>query len=72
MSNTDKEYSKVKGFCPAGCAIPVVSKEEFDDTKVIVVDKNGNRLKLIIEIDEETNEVHFKAEALDTSDTSTE
>jgi hypothetical protein len=62
-----KEYTEVKGYCPAGCARPVVSKEEFDDTKVIVVDKNGNRLKLVIEIDEETGDVNFKTEPLDTS-----
>lgn len=65
MSN--KEYPQVKGYCPAGCAREVVSKEEFDDTKVLVVDKNGNRLKLIIEIDEETGDVNFKTEPLDTS-----
>lgn len=65
MSN--KKYPEVKGYCPAGCARPVVSKEEFDDTKVIVVDKNGNRLKLVIEIDEEAGNVNFKTEPLDTS-----
>lgn len=62
-----KTYTKVTGYCPAGCAREVVTKEEFDDTKVIVVDKNGNRLKLTIEIDEETGDVNFKTSALDTS-----
>lgn len=64
---SDKKYPEVNGYCPAGCARPVVSREEFDDTKVIVVDKNGNRLKLVIEIDEETGDVNFNTEPLDTS-----
>lgn len=62
-----KTYTKVTGYCPAGCAREVVTKEEFDDTKILVVDQNGNRLKLVIEIDEETGDVNFKAEPLETS-----
>ena len=62
-----KEYPNVKGYCQAGCARPVVSKEEYDDTKILVLDKNGNQLKLTIEIDEETGDVNFKTSALDTS-----
>ena len=62
-----KTYTKVTGYCEAGCAREVVTKEEFDDTKIVVLDKNGNRLKLTIEIDEETGDVNFKTSALDTS-----
>lgn len=64
---SDKKYPDVKGYCPAGCARPVVSKEEFEDTKIIVVNKEGKRLKLIIEIDEQTGDINFKTELLDTS-----
>ena len=62
-----KTYPKVTGYCPAGCARPVVTKEEFDDTKILVVDKNGKQLKLTIEIDEGTGDVNFKTTPLETS-----
>lgn len=56
-----KTYTKVIGYCETGCAREVVTKEEFDDTKILVVDKNGNRYKeLVFEIDEETGEANIK------------
>ena len=56
-----KEYTEVKGYCPAGCAIRVPSYEEYQDTLIRIVDKNGNRIKeLVLEVDEETAEMNIK------------
>lgn len=64
---SDKKYPEVNGYCPAGCARPVVSKQEFDDKNIVVVNKEGKQLKMIIEIDEQTGDINFKTELLDTS-----
>lgn len=54
-------HNPVYGHCQAGCKREVVSKEEFEETKIRVVDKNGNRIKeLVFEIDEETGEANIK------------
>jgi uncharacterized membrane protein len=54
-------HNPVYGHCKAGCKIEVVSKEEFEETKIRIVDKNGNPVKeLVLEVDEETAEMNIK------------
>lgn len=55
------DFPKVYGHCDAGCNREVVSKEEFEATKIRIVDKNGNRIKeLVFEIDEEAGTMNIK------------
>lgn len=59
MSN--KEYPEVKGYCPAGCARRVPSYEEYQDTLIRIVDKDGNPIKeVVFEIDEEAGTMNMK------------
>lgn len=59
-----KEYTEVKGYCPAGCAIRVPSYEEYQDTLIRIVDKDGNPIKtLTIEVDEEAGTLNIKTSA---------
>lgn len=63
MSN----FPKVYGHCEAGCNREVVSKEEFEATKIRIVDKNGNPYKeIVLEIDEVTREMNLKLTLADT------
>ena len=55
------DYPNVYGFCDAGCKREVPTKEEFDATKIVIQDKDGNLIKtLVLEVDEEAGTLNIK------------
>lgn len=51
----------VYGYCKAGCKVEVVTKEEYEASKIRIVDQDGNLVKtLTIEANEETGEMNLK------------
>jgi hypothetical protein len=51
----------VYGYCKAGCKVEVVTEEEYEASKIRIVDQDGNLVKtLTIEVNEETGEMNLK------------
>lgn len=58
---SDNNYPRVYGHCDAGCKRQVPSREEYEATRVIVKDKDGNVIKnIVLEVDETTGSLNIK------------